>query len=72
MATTTNENTSGGVAGTIDGTLNKATGWVDKLFEFFGLYTSKYSKYIIYAVLLFFLGKMLKIRLNLDTSRGRK
>lgn len=57
--------------GTIDGLVGKLTGWVDKAFEFFGLYTSKYSKYLVYALMLFVLSKILKINLKLDTGRGK-
>lgn len=53
----------------VTGLIDKLTGWVDKGFEFFGLYTSKYSKYLVYALLLFVLSKVLKIKLNLDTGR---
>lgn len=61
-----------GVAGTANGLINKATGWVDKLFEFFGLYTSKYSKYIVYAVLLFIASKIFKFKFNINTGPGGK
>lgn len=47
----------------------KLSGWVDKLLEFFGLYTTKYSKYIIYALLIFVASKMLKIKLNLGGGK---
>lgn len=61
-----------GVAGTANGLINKATGWVDKLFEFFGLYTSKYSKYIVYAVILFIASKIFKFKFNINTGGGKK
>jgi hypothetical protein len=70
MADTTT--TSTGPAATIDGLVGKATGWVDKLFEFFGVYTAKYSKYLVYGLIIFLLGKMLKIKFNIDTSRKGK
>jgi hypothetical protein len=49
----------------INGLVGKATGWIDTLFSFFGLYTSKYSKYLVYALLLFLASKIFKIKLNL-------
>lgn len=54
----------------INDLVGKLTGWVDKLFEFFGLYTSKYSKYLVYALLIFAASKIFKIKMNLDTGRG--
>lgn len=56
---------------TVDDLVGKITGWVDKLFEFFGLYTSKYSKYLVYALMLFVVSKILKVNLKLDTG-GKK
>lgn len=53
------------------GLMDKLTGWVDKGFEFFGLYTAKYSKYIIYAVLLVAASKVFKFKFNLNTG-GKK
>jgi hypothetical protein len=61
-----------GVAGTASGLINKATGWVDQGFSFFGLYTSKYSKYIVYAVLLFIASKIFKFKFNINTGGGKK
>jgi hypothetical protein len=57
--------------GAIDGLVGKVTGWIDKVFEFFGLYTSKYSKYIVYIVGGLVLAKMLKVKINLDTGKGK-
>lgn len=54
----------------VNNIVNKLTGWVDKLFEFFGLYTTKYSKYIVYAILLIAASKIFKIKLNLNTGKG--
>jgi hypothetical protein len=51
--------------------IGKLTGYIDKLFEFFGLYTSKYSKYLVYALLLFVASKIFKIKLNLNTGGKR-
>lgn len=47
-----------------------ATGkaWINNLFGFFGLYTSKYAGWIIGALILFILSKMLKI--NIKTGGG--
>lgn len=56
---------------TLNGLMDKMTGWVDKVFEFFGLYTSKYSKYIIYAVMLVAASKIFKIKLNLGGGGKR-
>lgn len=38
---------------------------VDQGVEFFGLYTTKYSKLIVYGGLLYILARMLKINLKL-------
>lgn len=54
-----------------NGLIAKMTEWVDKGLEFFGLYTAKYSKYIVYAVLLIAASKIFKIKLNLNTG-GKK
>jgi hypothetical protein len=56
----------------VNSLMGKLTGWVDKLFEFFGLYTTKYSKYIVYAVLIVALSKIFKIKLNLGGGGGKK
>lgn len=60
-----------GIVGTATGLVNKASGWVDQLFGFFGLYTTQYSKYIVYALLLLVGSKMFKFKFNIDT-RGKK
>jgi hypothetical protein len=64
--------TTGGIAGTVDGLVGKTPGWIDQIFAFFGLYTSKYSKYIVYIIGILALAKIFKVRLNLDTGKGRK
>lgn len=66
--------TAKSVASTATGLIDKATGWVDTGFEFFGLYTSKYSKYIVYAVIIFVASKMFKFKFNINTggSGGKK
>lgn len=56
---------------TVNGLVDKMSGWIDKGFEFFGLYTSKYSKYLVYALLLVAASKIFKINLKLDTG-GKK
>ncbi|MFD0591154.1 hypothetical protein ACFQZE_24450 [Paenibacillus sp. GCM10027627] len=56
---------------TVGGLVGKATGWIDKIFEFFGLYTSKYSKYLVYALMIWVASKMLKVNLKLDTGKGK-
>jgi hypothetical protein len=61
-----------GVAGTASGLITKATGWVDKGFEFFGLYTSKYSKYLVYGLLIFLASKMFKFNFKINTGGGKK
>jgi hypothetical protein len=49
--------------------------WVDKLIKFFtesfGLYTTQYSKYIMYGILIFLLSKIFKIKWNLNLG-GKK
>lgn len=63
----------GGVASTATGLIDKATGWVDTIFSFFGLYTSKYSKYIVYGLIILALGKMFKFKFNINTGmKGKK
>lgn len=62
----------GGVTQTATGLINKATGWVDTIFEFFGLYTSKYSKYIVYALIIWVCSKIFKFKFNINTGGGRK
>jgi hypothetical protein len=55
---------------TVNDLIGKASGWIDKCFEFFGLYTTKYSKYLVYALLVFVASKMFKFKFNIDTKRG--
>lgn len=54
----------------INNLVSKMTGWVDNSFAFFGLYTSKYSKYILLLVALFLATKIFKIKLDLGGKRG--
>lgn len=49
--------------------INKMMEWIDKLFAIFGSYSGQYSKYIIWAVLLFIASRIFKIRLNLGGGR---
>lgn len=57
------------VTGWIDTIINTAIEWGNNMFEFFGLYTSKYSKYIIFIIGGFVLTKMLNIKINLGGGR---
>lgn len=45
--------------------IGKLTGWIDRLFANFEGYSSKYSEFFVYGLLIFLLGKMLKIKINL-------
>lgn len=49
--------------------IGKASGWIDQIFSIFGLYTSKYSKLIVYAVLLLIASKIFKFKFNLGGNR---
>lgn len=62
-----NATPSTGVTGLID----KATGWVDTGISFFGLYTTKYSKLIVYGALLLIAAKIFKFKFNINTG-GKK
>lgn len=44
---------------------NKAIEWVDAAIAFFGLYTTKYSKYLVYGLLIFLAAKIFKVKINL-------
>lgn len=43
-------------------------GIVDKIIEYFGYYTNNYSKYLVYALLLFIVSKMLKLKVDVKTG----
>jgi hypothetical protein len=55
----------------INGLLDKATGWVDTGISFFSLYTTKYSKLIVYGALILCLAKIFKFKFNVNTG-GKK
>jgi hypothetical protein len=57
------------VTGWIDLIVTTFIGWVNKGFEFFGLYTSKYAGWIVGIIALWILSKMLKF--NIKTGGGR-
>jgi hypothetical protein len=52
----------------LTGLVSKITGWIDRLFGFGDYYTSGYSKYIVYAGLIFVLSKMLKVKIDYKTG----
>lgn len=54
---------------TVNNLTNKVTGWIDQLFSFFGVYTTKYSKYIMYGVLILLASKMMKFKFDIKTGR---
>lgn len=55
--------------GGVNGLIDKATGWVDTGLGFFGLYTTKYSKLIVYGALILCAAKIFKIKLNLGGGK---
>lgn len=57
--------TIGTVTGLIEKIVNTGVKVVDKGLEFFGLYTTQYSKYIVYGVLILAASKIFKIKLNI-------
>lgn len=46
----------------IDLILTTLKSWGDKIFEFFGLYTSKYSQWIVIGAIIFLASFVLQIR----------
>jgi hypothetical protein len=52
--------------------INKITGWVDRLFSNFEGYSAGYSEFIVYALLLYILSKIFKIKLNINTGMNKK
>jgi hypothetical protein len=64
--------TASTVTQTASGLIDKATGWVDTGFSFFGLYTSKYSKYIVYALIIWLCSKIFKFKFNINTGGGKR
>lgn len=42
--------------------------WINKAFGYFGTYTTSYSKYIMYAVLLFIAAKIFRVKLDFKTD----
>lgn len=57
------------ITGWIDLIITNLVQWGNKLFEFFGLYTSKYSKYILVLVGIFLATKIFNIKLNLGGGK---
>lgn len=49
--------------------VDKFISWVDRLFDFFGVYTANYSKYLVYALLLFVGAKIFKVKLDFKTGK---
>lgn len=49
--------------------IDKLSGWVDKGFEWFGFYSTNYSKYLVYALLIAAASKIFKIKLDLKTGK---
>jgi hypothetical protein len=42
---------------------------IDQLFSFFGVYTTKYSELLVYALLIFLASKILKVKLNVGGGK---
>lgn len=57
------------MTGWLDLIIKSSVGWVNKAIEFFGLYTSKYSKLILILVGLWLATKMLNVKLNLGGGK---
>lgn len=64
-------NAVGGVANAATGVVTKASGWIDQIFGFFGLYTTQYSKYIVYGLLILAVSKVMKFKFNINTGGKR-
>jgi hypothetical protein len=54
-----------GTVGVVTNGVSKVSGWVDRLFSNFEGYSKGYSELLVYALLIWVLGKMLKIKINL-------
>lgn len=52
--------------------VDKATTWVDSLFGYFGFYTERYSKLIVFGFLGLVLAKFFKGRIDLGLLVGKK
>jgi hypothetical protein len=52
--------------------VNKMVGWVDRIFQNFEGYSSGYSELLVYGLLIYLVGKMLKIKLNVNTGTSKK
>lgn len=59
------------ITGWLDLIITNAVNWMNKIFEFFGLYSSKYSKYILLLIGLFMATKIFNIKMNLGGG-GKK
>lgn len=55
----------------INNLVNKMIEWVDNSFSIFSTYSGQYSRYLVYALLLLVASKIFKVRVNLDTKRGK-
>lgn len=50
------------ITGWIDTLLNTGVGWGNKLFEFFGLYSSKYAGWIIGIIALYVVSQFVNLK----------
>jgi len=57
------------VTGWIDKLIDNGIAWINKGFEFFGLYTSKYAGWIVGIIALWIITKILNIKINLGGGR---
>lgn len=55
-----------------DNIINTLERWINKVFGYFDFYNANYSKYIVYGGLIYLLSNMLKVKVNLDTRKGKK
>lgn len=59
------------VMGWVDLIITSFIGWVNKGFEFLGLYSTKYAGWIVAALIVWIAAKIFRVRLNLGGgSRG--
>lgn len=52
----------------LTGLVTSITGWINRLFGFGDYYTAGYSKYIVYALLLFVASKIFKVKIDYKTG----
>ena len=55
--------------GFIDFLVEKVISWIDQLFGLFGVYSKNYSQFFMYALIFFFLSKLLKIKINANLGK---